>query len=490
MNKSLDPNGRYVIYLRKSRADRDAEMHGAEETLAHHKQILTGLAQRYNIAPTAIYKEIVSGETISARPEMQRLLTEVDAGEWDGVIVMEVERLARGDTVDQGIVAQSFKYSSTLIITPSKIYDPNDEFDEEYFEFGLFMSRREYKTITRRINRGRLASVKEGKYISPVAPYGYQIVKLQHEKGYTLAPDPERASAVQLIYDLYINGLNGEEYGSRKIALHLDAIGIKPMRKEHWSPASIRDILKNETYTGKTIWQKRREVKTMKDGNVIKMRPTAANYICAQGKHPALISENDYRKAQNIMHSHARTTSTTGMPLQNPLAGIVYCEKCGALMTRLAENSRNKYSTLKCPNTHCDNVSAPIFLIEEKLIAFLKEWLNGYSVTIISDQASQSDATIALLTTSIEEHNSELTILQGRLSKTYEFLETGIYTPDIFRERHSALQQEEKQLRDKICQLEKKRAREERKREEIDTLLPRSQAVGFGPLLQGCSDTR
>lgn len=84
---------------------------------------------------------------------------------------MEVERLARGDTIDQGLVAQAFKFSDTRIITPVKSYDPNNEFDEEYFEFGLFMSRREYKVINRRLQRGRLASVKEGKWVSNRAPY-------------------------------------------------------------------------------------------------------------------------------------------------------------------------------------------------------------------------------------------------------------------------------------------------------------------------------
>ena len=79
---------------------------------------------------------------------------------------MEVERLARGDTIDQGIVAQTFKFSDTKIITPIKTYNPNNEFDEEYFEFGLFMSRREYKTINRRLQRGRMASVKDGKYVA------------------------------------------------------------------------------------------------------------------------------------------------------------------------------------------------------------------------------------------------------------------------------------------------------------------------------------
>ena len=79
-----------------------------------------------------IFREVVSGETLSQRPEMQKLLAQVENNMYDGVLVMEVERLARGNSVDQGIIAQAFKYSNTLIITPTKVYDPQNEFDEEY----------------------------------------------------------------------------------------------------------------------------------------------------------------------------------------------------------------------------------------------------------------------------------------------------------------------------------------------------------------------
>lgn len=67
----------YLIYLRKSRADHEAEARGEGETLARHEKALTELAARMNLPVGAVYKEIVSGETISARPWMQRLLIEV-----------------------------------------------------------------------------------------------------------------------------------------------------------------------------------------------------------------------------------------------------------------------------------------------------------------------------------------------------------------------------------------------------------------------------
>lgn len=167
----MQTNGTYAIYLRKSREDIEAEKYGEGETLARHEKILTNLADKRGLAISKIYREVVSGETISERKEMQKLLRDVENEMWTGILVVEVERLARGDTSDQGRVAKAFKYSHTQIITPVKTYNPDNEFDEEYFEFGLFMSRREYKTINRRLQRGRELSVAEGKYVGNIPPF-------------------------------------------------------------------------------------------------------------------------------------------------------------------------------------------------------------------------------------------------------------------------------------------------------------------------------
>lgn len=175
----------YAMYLRKSRADLELESMGEEETLARHKAMLYKLADRNDITPEQItvYHEIVSGDSIDARPEMIRLLDDVYAKKYRGVLCVEIERLARGNTRDQGEVAEAFQYSHTLIITPAKTYDPDNEFDVEYFEFGLFMSRREYKTIRRRLETGRYQSVSEGNYIGCRPPYGYDISRASKKTG-------------------------------------------------------------------------------------------------------------------------------------------------------------------------------------------------------------------------------------------------------------------------------------------------------------------
>ena len=52
---------------------------------------------------TKTYYEVVSGESIAARPEIQKLLEEVNAGLYAGVLVVDLERLARGNSADQDV---------------------------------------------------------------------------------------------------------------------------------------------------------------------------------------------------------------------------------------------------------------------------------------------------------------------------------------------------------------------------------------------------
>ena len=79
-------NGEYAIYLRKSRADFEAEARGEGETLARHESMLLELARRYSFVIGKIYREIVSGESIEYRPVVQELLRDVEKGRWKGVV--------------------------------------------------------------------------------------------------------------------------------------------------------------------------------------------------------------------------------------------------------------------------------------------------------------------------------------------------------------------------------------------------------------------
>lgn len=433
----------YVIYLRKSRADAEAEARGEGETLARHEHALLELAKRTHLNVTQIYREIVSGDTIAARPVMQQLLTEVEQGVWTGVIVMEVERLARGDTMDQGLVAQTFKYSDTKIITPGKTYDPSNEFDEEYFEFGLFMSRREYKTINRRLQRGRAASAKEGKFVGSCAPFGYEKAKIKNDKGYTLSVIPEEAEIVKLIFELYVYGAPDDageirRLGIQQIARRLNQMHIPPIKHDYWQKETIRDMLINPAYAGKIRWGWRPVKKKMIGGKTEKERPRNLGDDCilADGLHPAIIDPKTFDLAQEYLSSTPPPPVGYKNSLQNPLAGLVICGKCGRRMTLRKGYAKPDY--LVCHARACDNVSAPLALVEKRVLETLRKWGSEYKLKL-DEPGNASNTDMPLLEKAVQKAEKDITTLEKQLSATHDLLEQGVYTTDQFLDRSRAV---------------------------------------------------
>ncbi len=457
MNRPLNPQGTYYAYLRKSRADRDAEAHGEGETLLRHEKLLKTFAENLGITISKFYREIVSGETIQDRPVVRKLLQDISDGSCDGVLVAEVERLARGDTGDQGTIARYFQISDTLILTPLKIYDPTDEYDEEYFEFGLFMSRREYKTINRRIQRGRMASLQEGKWIASTAPYGYERVKIPGGKGYTLEIVPEQAEVVRLIFHLFLFGEKQPDgswkpLGRLRICRKLDEMGIKPKAAEKWSVSTIKDILENPVYIGKICWGRKKEKKTIAEGTTRKIRIKNPDFPMYSGLHPPIISEDIFYKVQKLIHAKSSPPVVNSKILKNPLSGIITCKKCGSALTRTASNTRDSYYSLRCPNRDCDNISAPLYLIEQKLLEALQEWMNGYILEWETDTDRVQEWNMK--EHMLKNYLKELELAEKQQIRTCELLEQGIYTPEIFQTRFTAVSDKIQTVRTEIFRLQ------------------------------------
>lgn len=440
-----------AMYLRKSRADKEAEARGEGETLSRHQDILTALAAKMDLTVGAVYKELVSGETIAARPKMQQLILEVMQGKWDSVLVMEVERLARGDTKDQGTVAEAFKFSGTKIITPVKTYDPNNEFDEEYFEFNLFMSRREYKTINRRIQTGRTAAFQDGWYIAGTAPYGYEKVKHKGDKGYVLEIIEKEASVVRMIFRLYTRGElqpdgNHLRFGSYQIRDRLNDLHIPSRSGGSWSASSIMDIIRNPIYTGYQRWSWRKVQKTITNaGTIMESRPKNDDCPKIRGRFEPIITEEIYQMAQDI-RKNKKTVHIGSNALQNPLSGLVYCSNCHRLMTRQISNTKAKYAILRCPNSKCKTVSSPIYLIEKKVIDGLKEWAIQYELEWAEEPQEDISATMSLLDSNIKNLTVQLNQTRQQISSTYDLLEQGVYTLSIFQERRRILEEKQAAL--------------------------------------------
>ncbi len=469
----------YCIYLRKSRADIEAEKSGDGDVLARHRRTLQELARRSGYDIGEIYHEIVSGDTIAERPEMRRLLGDAQTGMWDGVLVMEVERLARGDTMDQGLVAQTFKYTGTLIVTPIKVYDPNDEFDEEYFEFSLFMSRREYKAIRRRQEAGKLAACKEGRWIWNVTPYGYMRVRNDDGKGWRLVPDPQEADILRNIFSWYVDGDLQPDGSMRRLGVSLicrklNELSVPTRVGNHaWITATVRDILKNPVYIGKIRVGQRRTVKKIVNGAVVKARPRNPDAVeLYDGLHESLISENTFRKAQECLASNRPPSIKNRGELKSPLAGIVVCGKCGRKMVRRPYQS-GRMPSLICYDPQCKNVSADFDLVEKRLLDSIAKWIEQYELEDHAQPAVSDKPDRAMLL----KLNDELFELEKQRDSAYRLLERGIYSDEEFFERRASITAELERINSSRAALTTEIERKRRRNENASSFLPKWRHV-------------
>ena len=445
---NIVPGGRYCMYLRRSRADEDAERMGAGETLSRHCAMLQELACRivgHPIPDAAIYREIVSGDTIADRPQMRRLLSDVERGIWDGVFVAEIDRLARGDTMDQGLVAQTFMYTSTLILTPLKIYDPTDPADSEFFEMRLFMARREYQVITRRMQTGRANAVKEGLYAGSRAPYGYERYKFPDRRGWSLRVLEDQAAVVRMIYDWYLHGINGQSAGSKVIALRLNEMGFRTSAGKLWEDDRIIRLLRNPIYAGFVTWNKRVQKVEMVDGQKHKKRVRSDSPICVRGLHIPIISESDYAAALKRIESRQVAPVPSPRAVANPLAGLARCGYCGRAMRYFCPSSRPaSLAQLKCSNPNpCGCHGINFAYVIDAVFDTLRQW-STYDQSALPAPADELPDSTAALRASAEK---QLATLRTQLSRLRDLLEQGVYDVDTYLER-------ERELRSRIAACE------------------------------------
>lgn len=455
---------KYLVYLRKSRSDSEHET--VEEVLSkHYKMIQDYAAAKLGgaIPEELIYREVVSGETIQDRPEMKKVLDRIQTEDITGVIVIEPQRLSRGDLSDCGTVIRAFRYTDTLIITPTKTYDLADKFDRKFFEMELTRGNDYLEYVKEIMMRGRIASVQAGNYIGSGSPYGYD--KVKDGKTFTLAPNGE-ADVVRLMFQLWTNG----NIGTTTIAYKLNELGIKPRKSERWSSASIRDMLKNPVYIGKIRWNWRKNVKKYENGEIISSRPHAKPEDCivVDGKHEPIISEEVFSAAQERFGKLPKTKPK--MKLNNAFAGIIHCA-CGRAMTyRPQARSADR---LICTNMkYCSNRSAIYQDVVDEVVKALKDFADDFK-KLADDPPKISD----IQKTTADALIKELHSLETQQERLYEFLEKGIYTAEVFTKRNATLSQRRSELQEAINAAQCNEAQEINYREKYLALIQAIHAL-------------
>lgn len=458
-----------ALYLRKSREDveqeQDAEVKGKKyDTLAKHRTELLSFARRNDHNIIDIFEEVVSGQFIGERPEIQKLLMNVKNMKYDAVLVMDIDRLGRGDKVDQGRIERAFKESHTVILTPSDVIDMNRDSDEEKMEFKTFISRMEYRQIRKRLQGGRIRSAKDGKDVGQKAPYGY-------EKGpdKRLVIREDEACVVRLIFQWCIEGVGRVQTARRLTEMMIP----NPSGLSIWSHVTVRKILGNPKYKGDQVfgrvkWMKQEDgtykTKVVKDVNQLHIK---------EGAHEPIVLPEVWEQAQKAIERRVRAPVRQNLTMINPFSTILRCKKCGNAI--LANNPKNKPSIyLYCDTPGCQQKMSTLARVEEVVLFQLESIMSNFKTNNKhrAKKKNEHQSIVEHAMKRIEKIKEEIEKAQTRKANLHDLLEDGTYTKEVFLERMKLAQEKIKELEIELQEVERKTAQETSMSNKVERIIP------------------
>lgn len=401
-------------YDRKSRFD--DPLLSVEEQLEKHEKILDEYAMRYfggSIPASNKYREVGSGETLKSRVEVNKVLKRIERPDIKGVLIVDVQRLSRGNLKDAGTLIDLFRYSNTYVITPHKIYDIRDEYDREAFERELKRGN-EYLEYYKKIQaRGKLASVREGNYVGSVAPFGFDRIKKLYPDGkrhyWTLTEKKEEADVVRMIFNWFCK----DGIGVSNICRRLERLGVAAKSGNiKWTPGAIYNILENVHYIGYVRWNWRKVVKIIEDQEVKVLRPHAkvGEYLIFEGKHEGIVSEELFERAKEIRGKAPR--NQVDLSLKNVLGGLIFC-KCGHTLvhnTYVNNGIEIAAPKLKCNNqVRCKSGSSEYKEVVKRVLDTIREAIENFEIRVVNDQDD-----------SVKLHKSLIDSLERKIAKLKE----------------------------------------------------------------------
>ena len=441
-------------YLRKSQSD--DPLLTVEEVLSRHETILDEWAERHlggKVPEENKFREVVSGETLKERPEINRLLRLIESPKYKAVKIVDPQRLTRGDLEDIGRLMKLLKLTNTLVITPERVYDLRDEYDWNAFEAELKRGNDYLKYTKKILNRGRLLSVSQGNYIGSIAPYGFNKTTVMDGKRKcpTLEENKEQADVVRMIFDMYVN----QDMGRPSICYRLDELGIKPPKGEKWSPAGMKDLLENVHYIGKVKWNWRKTIDIVEDGEIRKSskKSKVGEYLIYEGRHDGIIPEELFKAAQEKQGRNHRAKAKT--KVRNPLASLVFC-KCGRAMS--LRFYKNKDGSEKAPprllcdgQKYCKSGSCLYEEMIDRVCSILEQCIEDFEVRISNDTGDSAK----LHTQLIKNLERKLKDLQARELSQWEKQSdpdpAQRMPAEIFKQLNEKLLNEKDEIQQALC---------------------------------------
>jgi len=283
--------------------------------------------------------EAYSGLSLE-RPELDELRELVRTEVIDVVVCYSLDRLTRDPGHGVIIIQELEKHHVTLEAVTEDV--DNTELGKLISYIRGYASKVEAEKIRERTIRGKKARAKEGRLPTGGAakPYGYDYIK-DSDKGGRRVVNEIEAGWVKKIFEWCID----EGQSTYAIASRLRELGVPTKKGKAWSKETIRAILKNTAYMGKTYAFK------TKHGQPINDIPRDA-WIEIPNATPPIIDSQMFDDAQKQLgiNSQKAMRNTRHHYL---LRRHIRCQKCGCpyvghVQVKAIKGKRYEYRRYEC----------------------------------------------------------------------------------------------------------------------------------------------
>jgi len=309
------------------------------------------------------------------RPGLVSMMDAVKLNKVSCIVVKDFSRFGRNFIEVSDYIDQIFPFLGVRFIAVTEQYDSKTATAALGIDMAMKNLVHDYysKDLSQKIRSARQAQMKKGEYIAAFALFGYTN-KAERKR---LVIDPPSAAVVKRIFGLAVKGEN-----TRQIAMQLNNEGVltpnhykrsKPGEEKFcrklktvptWDISMVRGILQDERYTGKMVNGKKTTV------NGKQVRVPKEEWIIVPGTHEAIVSHEEFIKAQAVIVSKKRTV-VPGNP-KSVFVGMVKCHYCNR---RLAFKSYcgRQFHCINFNREHgCDNSTIAESVLIDTVFAAVK----------------------------------------------------------------------------------------------------------------------
>jgi len=282
-------------------------------------------------------------------PQLNRVFAMAQAGEFDVLIVREMDRLSRR-LAKQLIIEEELQRAGVEIEYVLATYEDNPEGNLSK-HIKAVVSEYEALKISERMTRGRRVKAKTGSVISHGhAPYGYNVFYTYAADGKRVKAEftinPKEAEIVRLVFKWFAEGMaiRGIQRELNRLAVPTPADSYpyntyhKQRGQGEWGRSTIYAILQNESYTGAWNYGKRSPKIPRSKQMVNNARETWIRV-----EIPAIIAPELWEATHRTLAKHKEHGGGANVKYDYLLRGHLVCGDCKGRMVATSNFVGGKY---------------------------------------------------------------------------------------------------------------------------------------------------